>query len=187
MDLKKCNLNKGGTMEKFEGKPDSLKKLGIFFTISTLLCFISLIFIDNLLLKTILLVIFGFSAWEFYKGLILAITVDDQKIRIYKPFNIRTIKFDNIAFCAVHGIDADTTLLYAFTRRKHIKGDRVRGIKSKKSFDEIVKIISADEGNTDLNINFNMASKVLISFVQDGDRLRDKILANVNERHSKII
>jgi hypothetical protein len=174
-------------MERFAGKPDSLKKLGIFFTTSTLLVIISLIFIPNMIVKTILLVIFVLAAWETYKGLILAITVDDQKIRIYKPFNIRTIKFDNIAFCAVHGIDEGTTLLYAFTRRKHFKGDRVRGLKSKKSFQEIVKIISEDEGNTDLNINFNMASKVLISFVQNGDILTDKILANVNERHKKNI
>ena len=31
-----------------------------------------------------------------------------------------------------------------------VRGDRVSGIKSNKSFDEIVKIISEDEGNTDL-------------------------------------
>ena len=174
-------------MERFAGKPDSLKKLGIFFTTSTLLIIISLMYVPNIIVKTILLVVFILAAWETYKGLIIAITVDDQKIRIYKPFNIRTIKFDNIAFCAVHGIDDNTTLLYAFTKRKHFKGDRVRGIKSKKSFQEIVKIVSEDEGNTDLNINFNMASKVLISFVQDGDILTDKILANVNERHKKNI
>ncbi|MGK0468687.1 hypothetical protein, partial [Clostridium sp.] len=91
------------------------------------------------------------------------------------------------AFCALHGIDDDTTLLYAFTRKKSIKRDGVSGIKSRKSFNEIVKIISDDDGNTDLNINFNMASKVLISFVENGDVLRDKILATVNERHKKII
>jgi hypothetical protein len=174
-------------MERFAGKPDSLKKLGIFFTTSTLLVIISLMYVPNIIVKTILLVVFILAAWETYKGLIIAITVDDQKIRIYKPFNIRTIKFDNIAFCAVHGIDDNTTLLYAFTRRKHFKSDRVRGLKSKKSFQEIVKIVSEDEGNTDLNINFNMASKVLISFVQDGDILTEKILANVNERHKKNI
>lgn len=174
-------------MEKFKGKPDSLKKLGISFIISTILAFISLMFIPSLTLKIILLVLFIFASWQFYKGLILSITVDDQKIRIYQPLNIKTIKFDDIAFCAVHGIDDDTTLLYAFKRRWSFKGDRVSGIKSNKSFDEIVEIISEDEGNTDLNINFNMASKVLISFVQNGDNLRDKILANVNKRHKKRI
>jgi hypothetical protein len=174
-------------MEKFNGKPDSIKKLGIFFATSTLLALVSLMFIPNFALKTILLITFSYAAFAFYKGLILSITVDNQKIKIYKPFGIRIIKFDNIAFCAVHGIDEDTSLLYAFTRKKNGKGDRVRGIKSKKSFDEIVKIISEDEGNTDLNINFNMASKILISFVQNGDRLRDKILSAVNERHKKII
>jgi len=180
------HLNKGGAMEKFTGKPDSLKKLGIFFIISVSLAFVSFMFIPNFALKIILLITFITAAWQSYKGLILAIAVDDQKIRIYKPFNIRTIKFDDIAFCAVHGIDDDTTLLYAFTRKKYRKGDRVRGIKSNKSFNEIVKIISEDEGNTELNINFNMASKVLISFVHNGDVLRDKILATVNERHKKI-
>lgn len=174
-------------MEKFKGKPDSLKKLGIFFTISTLLACISLLFISNVILKTILIITFTFAAWEFYKGLILSITVDDQRIRVYKPFNISTIKFDNIAFCAVHGIDEDTSLLYAFTRKKNSKGDRVKGIKSNKSFDEIVRIISKDQGDTELNINFNMSSKVCISFVKDGDILRDKILATVNERHKKIL
>lgn len=174
-------------MEKFKGKPNSLKKLGIIFIISTLLALVSLIFIPNIILKTILLIIFIVTGWQVYKGLIFAIAVDDQKIKIYKPFGIKTIKFDNIAFCAVHGIDDDTTLLYAFTRKKCRTGDRVRGIKSNKSFDEIVKIISADEGNTDLNINFNMASKILISFVENGDILKDKILATVNERHKKII
>ncbi|MBU3129387.1 hypothetical protein LGL55_06175 [Clostridium tagluense] len=174
-------------MEKFSGKPDSLKKLGVSFIISILLAVVTLLFIPNFTLKTILLIIFISVAWQFYKGIILFITVDDQKIRIYKPFNRRTIKFDDIAFCAVHGIDDDTTLLYAFRRKKHRTGDKVRGIKSNKSFDEIVKIISLDEGNTDLNINFNMASKVLISFVDKGDILRDKILATVNERHKKIL
>jgi hypothetical protein len=174
-------------MEKFNGKPDSLKKLGVSFTISLLLALVSYIFISNVILKTVLMVIFITGAWQFYKGLILSITVDDHKIKIYKPLNIRTIKFDDIAFCAVHGIDDDTTLLYAFTRKRHIKGDRISGIKSKKSFDEVVKLISEDEGNTDLNINFNMASKILISFVQQGDILKDKILANVNERHRKIL
>ena len=174
-------------MEKFNGKPNSLKKLGISFSISIILAIVSLFFIPNFILKTILLIIFISAAWQFYKGLILFITVDDQKIRIYKPFNMRTIKFDDIAFCAVHGIDEDTTLLYAFRRKKTRTGDRVRGIKSNKSFNEIVKTISNDEGNTDLNINFNMASKVLISFVEKGDILREKILAIVNERHKKIL
>ncbi|MCB2289278.1 hypothetical protein LGK97_05810 [Clostridium sp. CS001] len=174
-------------MEKFNGKPDSLKKLGVSFTVSFLLAIVSYMFIPNVVLKTVLLVFFITCAWQFYKGLILSITVDDQKIKICKPFNIRTIKFDDIAFCAVHGIDDDTTLLYAFTRQRRFKGDKISGIKSKKSFDEIVKIISEDDGNTDLNINFNMASKILISFVQQGDLLKDKILANVNERHKKNI
>lgn len=172
-------------MEKFRGKPDSLKKLSIIFISSFLLAVVSLIFITNLTIKIILLLIFVIITWQTYKGLILSITVDEQKIRIYKPFNIRTIKFDDIAFCAVHGIDDDTTLLYAFTRQKYGKGDRVKGIKSNKSFSEIIKIVSEDEGNTDLNINFNMASKVLISFVQNGDVLKDKILATVNERQKK--
>jgi len=174
-------------MDKFSGKLDSLKKLGFFFTISILLALVSLIFIHNFMIKLILFIIFITSAWQGYKGLILSITVDDQEIKIYKPFNKRTIKFDDIAFCAVHGIDDDTTLLYVFRRKKHLKGDKVRGIKSDKSFDEIVKTISDDEGNTDLNINFNMASKVLISFVEKGDMLRDKILATVSERHKKIL
>jgi hypothetical protein len=174
-------------MEKFKGKTDSLKKLGIYFTISSLLVVITLMFISNLILKTILLIMFVFATWEFYKGLIISITVDDQQIRIYKPFNITTIKFDNIAFCAVHSIDENTSLIYTFTRKKNNKGDRVKGIKSNKSFDEIVKIISEDQGNTELNINFNMASKVCISFVKDGDVLRDKIIATVNERHKRIL
>ena len=174
-------------MEKFYGRPDSIKKLGISFTISVLLALVSYIFITNGILKTVLLIIFITFAWQFYKGLILSITVDEQKIRIYKPFNIRTIKFDDIAFCAVHGIDEDTTLLYAFTRKRGLKGDRVGGIKSKKSFEEIVKLISEDEGNTDLDINFNMASKILISFVQQSDILKHKILDTVHERHKKRI
>ncbi len=174
-------------MEKFSGKPDSLKKLGISFIISVILIFVSLFFITSFMLKLFLLVIFIFAAFQFYKGLILSITVDDQKIIIYKPLNRSTIKFDDIAFCAVHGIDDDTTLLYAFRRKKRRKRDGVYGIKSNKSFDEIVKIVSEDEGNTDLNINFNMAFKVLISFVDKGDILRDKILTLVNERHKKII
>lgn len=174
-------------MEKFNGKPDSLKKLSVFFMISMFLALVSLLFTSNITIKVILLIIFITSAWQSYKGLILFITVDEQKIRIQKPFYTRTIKFEDIAFCAVHGIDDDTAVLYAFRRQKRNKGDKVRGIKSDKSFDEIVEIISQDEGNTDLNINFNMASKVLISFVDNGDILRDKILATVNERHKIIL
>ena len=172
-------------MERFKGKPDSLKKLGVFFTISVLIALLSYISISNAILKAVLLVFFITFAWQFYKGLILSITLDKQKIRIYKPFNVRTIKFDDIAFCAVHGIDEDTMLMYAFTRKRGLKGDRVRGIKSKKSFDEIVKLIAEDEGNTDLDINFNMASKIQVSFVEHSDILKCKILDTVHERHIK--
>ncbi|WP_291634958.1 hypothetical protein [Clostridium sp.] len=174
-------------MEKFKGKPDSIRKLGIIFIISSLLTVVIFVFIPNFGLKIFLLIICILFALYSYKGLIISINIDDQKIKIYKPLNVTTIKFDNVAFCAIHGIDEETTLLYAFMRKKWFKRDRVSGISSKKSFDEIVKIVSQDEGNTDLNINFNMAFKVLTSFVLNGDVLRDKILSAVNERHKKII
>ncbi|EYE87857.1 hypothetical protein Q428_11120 [Fervidicella metallireducens AeB] len=171
----------------YNGKKDSIKNLSITFIVCLLILIVNTTFITNLTAKVVLFFIFIPVTFMVYKGIILKITLDDEKIKIYKPFYVNTIYFKDIAFCALHGIDDERSLLYAFVRKKWPKKKGVRGIKANLSFEDIVKIVSQDEGNTNLDINFNMAAKVPLSFVENSDDLKTQILTNVSNKHKEIL
>lgn len=174
-------------MISYNGKKDSIKKLSATFIVCLIILIVNAIFITNLTAKVVLFFIFIPVSFMVYKGLVLKITLDDEKIKIYRPLYVNTIYFKDVAFCALHGIDNERALLYAFVRKKWTKSNGVRGIKSNLSFKEIIKVVSQDEGNTNLDINFNMAEKVPLSFVENSEELKNQILINVNNKHKEIL
>lgn len=126
--------------------------------------------------------------WTFaYSGIVLRITIDEGRIVVVRPITRIKVNIDDIVFCAVHGIDDNSSLIYTFMKRK-IKGIiSVKGIKPIKPYEEIVKIISDEQAKTELDVNFNMAAKIPVSFVEDGEELKATILAEVNKNQNKIL
>ena len=122
-----------------------------------------------------------------YSGFILKITIDDNFIRIYRPGLTQSIAIGDIAFCAIHDLADGKSLVYCFTRKRWFGRDGVTGIKSKQGFDSIVMMLMDDNGNfeTDLDINFHRAKKIPVSFVEDGDQLKNLILKAVDLSHVK--
>jgi hypothetical protein len=119
--------------------------------------------------------------------MVLKITVDSEKVQIYKPLGRKTIKFSNIAFCMVHGIDETDSIIYAFVKRKIGKKTGVKGIKQNVSFEEVVKIINRSSENIDLDINFNMAERITVSLVQNSEELKNEILTTLGGHQKRIL
>lgn len=120
-----------------------------------------------------------------YSGLILKIKIDDKKLVIVRPFTRVKVKFEDVALCAVHQIGEGSSLIYAFVRERRLGGSTVRGVKPKLPFDEVVKMTSHND-NVDLDINFNRAKKIPVSFVKNGEELKDRFLLEVGKHHVKI-
>ena len=121
-----------------------------------------------------------------YSGLILKIMINDKKIVVIRPFTRVTVKFENVALCAVHNIEEGSSLIYAFVKSRSLKGYTVKGIRPKLSFDEIVRMTSKNE-DVDLDINFSRAKKIPVSFVDGGEELKERFLLEVGKYHVKIM
>lgn len=121
-----------------------------------------------------------------YSGLILSISIDDKKLVIVRPFTRTTVIYANVALCAVHCIEEGKYLIYAFVRKRDFKGYTVRGVKPRLSFEDVVRI-SAGEDSADLNLNFNRARKIPVSFVENGEDLKDRFMLEVGKHHVKIM
>lgn len=121
-----------------------------------------------------------------YSGLVLKITADDKKVVVVRPLTRVTVKYEDVALCAVHCIEEGRYLIYAFVKQRYRGGYAVRGIRPKLSFEEIVKIANKNE-NVDLDINFNRAKKIPVSFVEDGEKLKDRFLMEVGKHHVRIM
>lgn len=122
-----------------------------------------------------------------YSGVILKIIMDDKKVVVVRPFTRLMIKIEDIAFCAVHGLDDGRHLIYAFVKKRYKGMDCVKGIKQKKPFEEIIREAMKDEECVDLDINFNMAKKIPVSFVEDAEALKDRIIGAVNRKNEKYL
>lgn len=120
-----------------------------------------------------------------YSGLILKIKIDDKKLVIVRPFTRVTVKFEDVALCAVHNIEEGSSLIYAFVKVRYRGGYSVKGVRPKLPFDEIVKMACKDE-NIDLDMNFNRAKKIPVSFVEGGEELKDRFLLEVGKHHVRI-
>jgi hypothetical protein len=174
-------------MKEYPGKTKLLAGLGIAIAV---LGAIILLIIMTAGVKGITIVISAFLAFIIsflYKGMVLKISIDNEKVQIFKPLGRKTIKFSNIAFCMVHGIDETDSIVYVFVKKKVGKATRVRGIKQQLSFEEVVKKINKCEENVDLDINFNMSEKIPVSLVQNTEQLKNEILTTLGGHQKRIL
>ncbi|NLN49611.1 MAG: hypothetical protein GX154_11130 [Clostridiales bacterium] len=118
-----------------------------------------------------------------YKGMILKITLYDNRIVILRPISRQTIKIADIAFCAVHDIGEGNFTLYSFMKNKKNGDVKITGIKSDKSYDEVLKTMKKGGKLEGIQINFNKADKIPIALVENSDELKEKILDNVDIQH----
>lgn len=174
-------------MKEYPGKPKALMGLGIAIGVMGAIILGTFIIVGingiTIVMAAFLALIISF----LYKGMVLKITIDNEKIQIFKPLGKKTIQFSNIAFCMVHGIDETDSIIYAFVKKKMGNKTGVKGIKQKISFDEAVKIINKSEENIDFDINFNMAEKITVSLVEKSDELKIEILKTLGGHQKRIL
>ena len=171
-------------MKEYHGKSKALRGLGtaiIILLAGVLALFlISGVNAITIIIAALLALIMNF----LYKGMVVKIAVDKDQIIIQKPLTQKVIKFSNIAFCIIHGIDETDSIIYAFVKKR---AGTVKGIKQNLPFEEVVKIINKSEDNINLDINFNMSEKIPVSLVSDSDELKDLILAILGGHQKRII
>jgi len=122
-----------------------------------------------------------------YSGLILRITIDDKKLVIVRPLTRVVVRFEDVALCAVHTIEEGKHIIYAFVKQRYRGIYSVKGVKPKLPFEEIVKMSEREEDYVDLDVNFNRAKKIPVSFVENGEELKDRFLREVGKHHVKIL
>lgn len=122
-----------------------------------------------------------------YSGLILKITIDDKKLVVVRPLTRVTVRFEDVALCAVHAIEEGKHLIYAFVKQKHRGIYTVKGVRPKLPFEEIVRMATREEDYVDLDVNFSRAKKLPVSFVENGEELKDRFLMEVGKHHVKIM
>jgi hypothetical protein len=174
-------------MKEYPGKPKALMGLGIAIGAMGAIILGTFIIVGTNGITIVMAAFLALIISFLYKGMILKITVDNEKIQILKPLGKKTIKFSNIAFCMVHGIDKDDSIIYAFVKKKIGNKTGVKGIKQKISFEEAVKIINKSEESLDFDINFSMAEKITVSFVQNSDELKNEILTTLGGHQKRIL
>ncbi|MFZ5353800.1 MAG: hypothetical protein ACOZCL_13910 [Bacillota bacterium] len=174
-------------LTEYRGKKSSIKGPVIAVVIFTLLI-ISILLYFNFSYGSIIGAAAVFLLWIFaYKGIILKIKIDDKKITIVRPLSRNSILIENIVFCAVHGIDDDTTLVYAFIK-KRVRGIMsVKGIKPKLPYQEIIRLVTDDRKKAELDVNFNMAAKIPVSFVENSEELKNRILEAVTQNQNRLL
>ncbi len=118
-----------------------------------------------------------------YKGMVLKISVDDNRIIISRPLSRQVIKLKDVAFCAVHDIGEGECTLYTFIRRNQGKNIGITGVKSEKPYEEIMETLRKGGKLEGVQINFNKASKIPIALVENNNELKEKILDHVDIHH----
>lgn len=173
-------------MTEYKGHWDAIK--GPLVVLSSIIAIVLIIY---------LFIPHGFWAYFFivllllfvpltYAGLVLTITIDEKKLVVVRPLTRMTVKFEDVALCAVHCVEEGKYLIYAFVKQRYRGGYTVKGIKPKLPFDEIVKMSSKNE-NIDLDINFSRAKKIPVSFVENCEELKDRFLMEVGKYHVRIM
>lgn len=173
-------------MTEYKGRWEAIR--GPLIVLSILIAIVTIIYF---------LIPHGFWAYFFivllllfvplaYSGLVLKITINEKKLVVVRPFTRLSVKFEDVALCAVHCVEEEKYLIYAFVKQRYRKGYTVRGVRPKLPFDEIVKIANKNE-NIDLDINFNRAKKIPVSFVEGGNELKDRFMLEVGKYHVKIM
>lgn len=165
------------------GKKGNLK--GTTLVVMTILAIISLIFIFTKrgVFAWFLMIILALLLPLVYKGMILKIKLDKNKIVIIRPLSWQTIKLKDVAFCAVHDIGEGNFTLYAFMKNIHGNDIKITGVKTEKSYDEVLTAMNKGGKLEGIQINFNKAAKIPIALVEDSEELKEKILDNVDIHH----
>jgi len=172
-------------MTIYKGKASNLKGTSL-----VMLGFIAMILIIFFFTKR------GFLPWFFiislslmcmsvYGGMILSITMDDEKVVIRRPLSWKTLKLSQIAFCAIHDIGEGKSTLFVFVKQKWGSDYRIKGVKSSMPYEEIVEALKKGGRIQDFKVNFNKAVKVPVSLVENGDELKERILDCVEGHHYK--
>ncbi|MDF2532966.1 MAG: hypothetical protein K0R80_3377 [Clostridia bacterium] len=174
-------------MKEYQGKSKALMGLGIAIVVLGAIILGILIMVGLNWVTGLIIAFITFIVSFLYKGMVLKITVDSEKVQIYKPLGKKTIKFSNIAFCMVHGIDETDSIIYAFVKKKIGNKTGVKGIKQNVTFEEVVKIINKSSENIDLDINFNMAERITVSLVQNSEELKNEILTTLGGHQKRIL
>lgn len=173
-------------MTEYKGNWDAIKGPLIMLSVLTFLVAYIYFFLTHGFWAYFFIVILLLFVPLAYSGLILKITINEKKLVVVRPLSRTSVKFEDVALCAVHCIEEGKFLIYAFVKQRYKRGYSVKGIKPKLPFDEIVKIANKDE-NIDLDINFNKAKKIPVSFVQGGAELKDRFLLEVGKHHIRIM
>lgn len=174
-------------MTLYKGNRKTMMLAGI-----SLLCFIALIliiyfFTERGFLPWFFMIILFFMCIPAYNGMIVSISMDDKKVVIRRPLSFQTINLSQAAFCAVHDVGEGKSLLFVFIRQRWGKGHRIKGIKSRLSYEEVIDALSKGGRVQDLKVNFNRAVKVPVSMVENGDELKERILDSIDRRHCKAV
>jgi hypothetical protein len=122
-----------------------------------------------------------------YSGLVLKITIDDKKMVVVRPLTRVSVRFEDVALCAVHAIEDEKHLIYAFVKEKRRGVYTVKGVRPKLPFEEVVKMAEKEEDYVDLDVNFSRAKKLPVSFVENGEELKDRFLKEVGKYHIKVM
>ncbi|MDD2482384.1 MAG: hypothetical protein WCY24_08390 [Lutispora sp.] len=122
-----------------------------------------------------------------YQGMIISISIDENKLVIRRPISWQTLKLSNVAFTAVHEIGEDKSVLFVFTKQKWGSSYRIKGIRSKMSYEESMEALAKGGRIQDFKVNFNLATKVPVSMVENGEELKERILDSVDAHHCKAV
>lgn len=173
-------------MTKYKGRWDAIKGPSLVLSIMLAMIFIIYFFIPKGFFSYFFIVLIAFFIPLTYSGLVLSINVDEKKLVVVRPFTLTRVRFEDVALCAVHCIEGEKYLIYAFVKKRDSKGYTVRGIKPRLPFEEVIKIASKED-NVDLDINFNRAKKIPVSFVENCEELKDRFLFEVGKHHVRIM
>ncbi len=165
------------------GKAGNLK--GTFLVALTIIAIIAsiLIFTKRGVFAWFIVICLGFLIPLVYKGMVLKISLDENKIVITRLLSWQRIKLSDIAFCAVHDIGEGNFTLYTFMKEKRGNDIRIIGVKSEKTYDEVMETMKRGGKLDGVQINFNKATKIPIALVENSDELKEKILDNVDIHH----
>lgn len=173
-------------MTEYKGNWKAVKGPSIVMVIIISMVLIIYLFIPHGFLPYFFIILLLSFVPITYTGLVLKIKIDDKKLIIVRPFTRTTVKFENVALCAVHCVEEGRYLIYAFVKQRYRGGYTAKGIKPKLPFDEVIKLSSKNE-DIDLDINFNKAKKIPVSFVENSEELRDRFMTEVGKHHVRIM
>lgn len=173
-------------MTEYKGRWEAIKGPLVVLSILMAIVLILYLFVPKGFFTYFFIVLLLMFVPLLYSGLVLKIAISEKRLVVVRPLTRTTVKFEDVALCAVHCVDEGKYLIYAFVKQRYRKGYTVKGIKPKLPFDEVVKMSLQNE-DFDLDINFNRAKKIPVSFVENCEELKDRFLMEVGKYHVRII